>query len=40
MKKGVKVLITGLVVICIIAYVTATLALQIMAKKEEVSPKA
>ena len=29
-----------LIVICVIAYVAATLALQLMAKKEEVSPKA
>lgn len=29
-----------LVVICVIAYVAATLALQLMGKKEEVSPKA
>lgn len=29
-----------LVVICVIAYVVATLALQLMGKKEEVSPKA
>ena len=29
-----------LIVICVIAYVVATLALQFMAKKEEVSPKA
>ena len=29
-----------LIVICVIAYVAATLALQLMAKKEEVSPEA
>ena len=29
-----------LVIICVIAYVAATFALQLMAKKEEVSPKA
>ncbi len=29
-----------LIVICVIAYVAATLALQLMAKKEEVGPKA
>ena len=29
-----------LIIICVIAYVAATLALQLMAKKEEVSPQA
>lgn len=29
-----------LIIICVIAYVAATLALQLMAKKEEVSPEA